>query len=238
LIRPEYGEHEVVWWDPSKLKLNVEGGFGFHQKEILADDGGVSLAAYREWQTSRARVIEAGSSPEYRLFVASLALDTPPGEPTVLEIATVARSKRSVAGRRFGTLVHNVMRDVPLNADLSEIQRLVAWNTRALGSPDEERDAAIAAVETTLGHPLLARARLATRCHREYPLVSKLDDGRVLEGVIDLVFVENNQWVIVDFKTDADTSERRAQYERQLQWYGFALQRLTTMPARAYLLQI
>jgi ATP-dependent helicase/nuclease subunit A len=238
LARPEYGEHEVVWWDPFKLKLNVEGGFGFHQKEILAEDGGVSLAAYREWQASRARVIEAGSRPEYRLFVASLALDAPPGEPTAVEIATVAKSKRSVAGRRFGTLVHNVMRDVPLNADLAAIERLVDWNTRVLGSPDEERDAAVAAVQSTLGHPLLGRARLATRCHREYPLVSKLDDGRVLEGVIDLVFVENNQWVIVDFKTDADTSERRAQYERQLQWYGFALQRLTNMPARAYLLQI
>jgi ATP-dependent helicase/nuclease subunit A len=238
LVRPERGEHEVVWWDPSKLTLNVEGGLGFHQKEILSDDGGVSLAAYREWQAARARVIEAGSRPEYQVFVASQALESPPGELIAVEIATVAKSARRAAGKRFGTLVHNVMRDVPLDADRATVQRLVDWNTRLLGSPDEERDAATAAVESALAHPMLARARVARRCHREYPIVSKLDGGKVLEGVIDLAFVENDQWIIVDFKTDADTSERRSQYERQLQWYGFALSQLTQMPARAVLLQI
>ena len=238
LVRPEHGEHEVVWWDPSKLTLNVEGGLGFHQKEILAEDGGVSLAAYREWQAARARVVEASSRPEHQVFVASLAADPPPGEIMPVEIVTVAKSARRAAGRRFGTLVHNVMRDVPLDADRVAIQRFVDWNTRLLGATQEERDATTQAVKTALAHPLLARARAAERCHREYPLVFKLDDSRMLEGVIDLAFVENNQWVIVDFKTDADTLDRRVQYERQLQWYGFALAGITKMRARAYLLEI
>jgi hypothetical protein len=238
LIRPQSGDHEVVWWDPSKLTLNVNGGLGFHQKEILADDGGVSLAAYREWQATRARAVETGSRPQYRVFVASQSTDRPPGETIPVETATVAKSARKAAGRRFGTLVHNVMRDVPLAADHASVRRLVDWNARLLGAPDEERDAAALAVESALSHPLLQRARRASRCHREYPLVSKLDDGRVLEGVIDLAFVENDQWIIVDFKTDADTTERRGQYERQLQWYGFALAQITSMAARAFLLQI
>jgi ATP-dependent helicase/nuclease subunit A len=237
-VRPERGDHEVVWWDPSKLGLNVEGGIGFHQKEILADDGGASLTAYREWQAARAGVVEAGSRPEHQVFVASLAVDAPPGEMMAVEIVTVAKSRRRAAGRRFGSLVHNVMRDVRLDANRAGIQTLVDWNTRLLGATEEERDAATEAVQTALAHPLLARARAAERCHREYPLVFELDDSRMLEGVIDLAFVENNQWVIVDFKTDADTLVRRGQYERQLQWYGFALMQLTTMPARAYLLEI
>jgi ATP-dependent exoDNAse (exonuclease V) beta subunit len=237
LIRPQTGQHEVVWWDPSKLALNVEGGLGLHQKEILAGDGGASLAAYREWQAARASVIEQGSRPEYQVFIASQAVDAPP-DPVPVQIAALAKSARSAAGRRFGTLVHNVMRDVPLDANRAAIEQLVGWNTRLLGSPEEERSAAIAAVEGALEHPLLARARAAERCHREYPLVWKLEDGRVLEGFIDLAFVENGQWVIVDFKTDADATERRQQYERQLQWYGFALTQLTNMPAQAWLLQI
>jgi ATP-dependent helicase/nuclease subunit A len=236
-VRAQSGEHEVVWWDPSKLTLNVEGGLGFRQKEILADDGGVSLAAYREWQAARVRVIEAGSRPESQVFVASLATESP-GTIIPIEVVTAARSARRAAGRRFGSLVHNVMRDVPLDADHRAIQRLIDWNVRLLGSPEEEREAAAEAIESALAHPLLDRARGAQRCHREYPLVLKLEDGRVLEGVIDLAFVENDRWVIVDFKTDADTSERRSQYERQLQWYGFALGELTKMPARAHLLQI
>jgi ATP-dependent helicase/nuclease subunit A len=237
-IRPQHGEHEVVWWDPSKLTLNVEGGLGFHQEKLLADDGGASLAAYRAWQGARAKAVEAGSRPEHDVFVASLAPEAPPGEVIPVEIVTVAKSTRKAEGRRFGTLVHNVMRDVPLDAGRAAVLKLVDWNTRLLGSPDEERDAAVEAVAAALAHPLLGRARTAARCHREYPLVLKLDDDRMLEGIIDLAFVENDRWVIVDFKTDADTLVRRSQYERQLQWYGFALAQLTNMPARGYLLQI
>jgi ATP-dependent exoDNAse (exonuclease V) beta subunit len=239
LIRPERGQHEVVWWDPSKLALNVEGGLGLHQKEILADDGGVSLAAYREWQAARARIIEQGSRPDHKVFIATQALDAPP-DPIMVQIAAVAKSARRAAGRRFGTLVHNVMRDVSLDADRSAIVQLVDWNTRLLGAPAEEREAAIAAVESALASPLVARAKAAARCHREYPLVLNLEDGRVLEGFIDLAFVEDGQWVIVDFKTDADTSspDKRAQYERQLQWYAFALAQLTNMQAQAWLLEI
>jgi len=237
LIRPEHGQHEVVWWDPSKLALNVEGGLGLHQKEILADDGGASLAAYRQWQAARASVIDQGSRPAHQVFIASQAIDAP-ADPIAVEIAAVVKSARRATGRRFGTLVHNMMRDVPLDANRAAIEQLADWNVRLLGSPEEERSAAIVAVETALEHPLLARARAAGRCHREYPLVWKLEDGRVLEGFIDLAFVEHDRWVIVDFKTDADASERREQYERQLQWYAFALSRLTGMPAQAWLLQI
>jgi ATP-dependent helicase/nuclease subunit A len=65
---------------------------------------------------------------------------------------------------------------------------------------------------------------------------------RLMEGVIDLAFVEDNAWVIVDFKTDADISghpsKQRDQYQRQLQWYASALSRLTGLPARAYLLGV
>jgi len=59
-----------------------------------------------------------------------------------------------------------------------------------------------------------------------------------MEGIIDLAFVEDNTWIIVDFKTDADISERNGQYQRQLQWYASALSRLTGLPARAYLLGV
>ena len=70
----------------------------------------------------------------------------------------------------------------------------------------------------------------------------RVDSGRLMEGIIDLAFVEDGAWVVVDFKTDADISgppsERRTQYQRQLQWYASALRRLTGLPARAYLLGV
>jgi ATP-dependent helicase/nuclease subunit A len=59
-----------------------------------------------------------------------------------------------------------------------------------------------------------------------------------MEGVIDLAFLENGGWIVVDFKTDANLEDTRARYERQLQWYAHALATLTSLPARAILLGI
>ena len=60
----------------------------------------------------------------------------------------------------------------------------------------------------------------------------------MLEGVVDLAFVEKGAWVVVDFKTDADLARAEEQYERQLQWYAYALAKLTGMKARGVLLGV
>jgi ATP-dependent helicase/nuclease subunit A len=144
--------------------------------------------------------------------------------------------------------MHAVLRDVSFESSRDTIAKLVDLNARSIGAPIEEVVAARFAIEATLAHPLMTRARAAGRIHREYPVTLPLDDGTLpeegamLEGVIDLAFIENGAWVIVDFKTDTDSSSdsgaRRAQYLRQLQWYGYALERLTGIPAKAYLLEV
>ena len=85
---------------------------------------------------------------------------------------------------------------------------------------------------------MLARARAADRLHRELPILLPLDQNKVLEGVIDLAFLAEGRWHIVDFKTDADIAANRIRYERQLQWYGLALSRLNNTPVEAHLLCI
>ena len=57
----------------------------------------------------------------------------------------------------------------------------------------------------------------------------------MLEGVIDLAFLEDGAWVVVDFKSEALAPAR---YERQVQWYLHALSKLTGRPAGGYLLRI
>jgi ATP-dependent helicase/nuclease subunit A len=137
--------------------------------------------------------------------------------------------------------VHTILRDVSLDATAETIRRFAELNARVLGATAEEVELAQAAVEAALVHPILARARAASRLHREYPLCLALppavpgEHGRWLEGVIDLAFLENGRWVVVDFKTDADSALRRAQYERQLQWYAYALAKLTGIAASAVL---
>lgn len=241
LIQPETGEHEVVWWDPHHLKLGEEQGETLRQDEVLAEtlkpDDGSSLAEYRVWQTERERVLREGARPEVDVFLASQASEDPPGEFEV-EFLSTASVAREAAGRRFGSLVHAALRDVALDASAEAARRAVELNGRILGATEEERSAAAEAVENALRHPVFARARSAQRCHREYPVTLRLADGRMLEGIADLAFVENDSWLVVDFKTDADLAPRRTQYERQLRWYAYALSKLTGIPARGVLLGV
>jgi ATP-dependent helicase/nuclease subunit A len=236
LITPQQGSHEIVWWDPSKLKLGEESDHGLRQEELLKDDGGASSNAYRAWQEQRAQTISTASRPEFTVFLASQATDAPP-YPVAVELAG-SPSRPIAAGRRFGTLVHAVLRDVPLDAKRATIRQWTQLNARIVGAPAEEVEAACSRVETALAHPILDRARAAERKHREYPVMLRLDDGRLMEGIIDLAFVEDHTWILVDFKTDADISAHNGQYQRQLQWYATALSRLTGLPARAYLLGV
>jgi len=135
-----------------------------------------------------------------------------------------------------------VLRDVPLDADKSAIRKWTEMNARILGAPTEEIESAIERVQTALRHPLLDRARASKRKHREYPVMLRVtmegDGNRLMEGIIDLAFVEDDAWVVVDFKTDADVSAKGDLYQRQLQWYASALSRLTGLSARAYLLSV
>lgn len=238
LIQPEAGTHEVIWWDPSKLNLGEELNQTLWQNEVLTktlqDDGGVSLAAYQAWLTEREKLLRGGAKPEIDVFLASQAADPPPGASIEVEFSSAVTKLRTLGGKRFGTLVHAILRDVPLDADAATIRKFSELNARVLGAPLQETEAARAAVEAALTHPVLLRARAAERCHREYPLTLRLDGNRLLEGVIDLAFVENGHWTVVDFKTD----DQPAQYETQLKWYAYALKELTGIPARGCLLQV
>ena len=74
-------------------------------------------------------------------------------------------------------------------------------------------------------------------CRREEPVVHRLEDGTLLEGVVDLAFREGGEWVIVDFKTDA-RPDSHPQYAAQLQLYCRAITAATGLRTRAALLAV
>jgi len=256
LHRPQTGKHSVVWWDPQTLvpfdiEGKSEGNFGLRQAEVLQEEGEASsegLKAYEEWKTHRNGTIELGRRLEFEVFTPTESTEGPPDFEALIEFEALPRLANRPQGPRFGTLVHTVLRDVELGVESAavqeeksrraEIERLARLHARVLGSPEPEIEAAVEAVAATLAHPLLGRASRAARHHRELPIVLKTEGGRLLEGNIDLAFLENGEWTVVDFKTDADLPPRQQHYRHQLEWYVFALSRMTLHPARGWLLGI
>ena len=238
LHTPQTGDHQVVWWDPAALRLEVASGFGLRQEDILAPEPAAraaeGIAQYRQWRTARQQAIEKAQAPAFRIVSPTEGIEDPPERRTIY-VESVSQTAERRGGRRFGILVHAILRDLDLGGTPDQIAAHAKVHARILDAPREEAEAAAAAAEAAWSHPLLKRARTAQRCHRELPVHLPLADGRLLEGVMDLAFLEQDRWVVVDFKSDAVDSAR---YERQLQWYLYALAKLTGREATGHLLRI
>jgi len=159
------------------------------------------------------------------------------GPVITVSIESARHADRRPRGLRFGSLLHAILRDTDLAAGREQIQPLAEMHAKLLDASDVEIASAVDAVLAALGHPLLARARAAERLHREMPLMLPLGAGKILEAIIDMAFLENGEWTIVDFKSDAELSSNQLRYQRQMQWYCYALSKLTDLPAQAILLR-
>ncbi len=79
----------------------------------------------------------------------------------------------------------------------------------------------------------------AGKCRRETPIAWVEPDGTLVEGVIDLVFEEDDdEWTIVDFKTDAEIEIALEHYRRQVNLYASAVARATGGDAKAILIRL
>ncbi|MEO1334759.1 MAG: 3'-5' exonuclease, partial [Myxococcota bacterium] len=233
----------VVWWDPATLELDVALPFGLRQEHYLAEDeSGVQAergqAQYNEWRRSTAEALDQGNIASLIPFSAADADDDPPEFESFVDEIVLPIAPRRPGGRRFGALVHQILRDTPLDADDASIRAVAKMNGRILDASVQEVEAAADAVHAALGHDLFRRARQAEVCHREWPLLFTNDDGETLDGTLDLVFLEGGQWVVVDYKTDQDPAERIEQYRRHLKWHVHALAMTTECPAYGILLRL
>jgi ATP-dependent exoDNAse (exonuclease V) beta subunit len=253
----------VVWWDPSILQLDARETMGLRQSKLLEADqqnerSDRGTREYAAWRQQRAEIIAAGARPALQVASATeLAvgekLPTLP-EAAQIEIERVARANDRPRGKRFGTLVHAILAQIPLDAEASAIAAQASFFGRAFDAPPSEVNAAIGAVANALASPLMRRAAAASIARREAPLLLKLetvaalnepagtDASTMVEGVADLAFVEDREggsrWIVVDFKTDFDLDRRVAEYRAQLALYLRAITQATAMPADGYLLLI
>ena len=242
LHRAQAGSHGVVWWAPAELKLDVEENVGLRQQKLLAaDEEGVrserSVRAHEAWQAERSRVRQAAATPSVRVVTATevAATGVDEGEVSVESVGAVGARPH---GKRFGTLVHLVLAAVDLASSRAEVTAVAGIEGRLLGAPQDEVDAAAAAVTAALAHPLLRRAAEAHRLRRETPLATVLDDGTLVEGVVDAAFEEDGGWTVVDFKTDVEVEGRLEEYRRQLGLYARAIEKSTGRRTSAVLLRV
>jgi ATP-dependent helicase/nuclease subunit A len=249
-IGPEDRSWPVVWWDPQQMHLEADLSFGDRQLALVSRQAPESrvtegLAEFAGWREERAGALAAGGAPSLALRRVTQA---PLGAVSADDLAGVlvarveaARAGPRPGGRRFGTLVHDLLSLLPLDAEPPAVAALATVRARVLGAEPLEQEAACAVVSATLAHPLMQRAAEAARkgrCHREWPVMIRTADGERLEGQLDLAFEEASGWMVMDFKTDAELGDTLDGYRRQVALYAAAVTRVTGRPATAIVLQV
>ena len=140
-----------------------------------------------------------------------------------------------------GTATHAAMQFLPLECELDEAEAtdyLAALCKQGQLSPEQAEAADAQAVAWFTQDPLFARMRQARRLERELPFSYPMDaqmlygidaeETVLLQGVLDACFLEDDAWVIVDYKTDRvrgnETAEHAAgRHTQQLRLYALAL---------------
>ena len=160
----------------------------------------------------------------------------------------IADAEEVVTGAQWGTLMHEAMQWLPVKKYTQKSMTDMLDSLQADGKfSDEERSllsdrSLYGFFNSDLGKRLIASKRV----ERELPFSMLFDGNRVypdvekgerlfLQGIIDTAFVEDGQWVLVDYKTDRVKSgdELIRRYKIQMDLYKEALERLTNMPVKA-----
>ena len=250
---PSADAYSVVWWDPRALALGAESSFGLTRDDLIVKDGDMFAvderqSDYERWKAQKKAAVDGAARPSLRVApVTAWARENRGDEDAAgditssIEIASATAAGARPFGPRFGSLVHATLATVPLDAGRDAIERVARTQARILGALEDEERAAGRAVADVLAHPLLERARAAAaagRCHREMPVTWMAPDGILVEGTIDLVFEDERDLLVLDFKTDREIATEQDQYRRQLDVYCRAVGSVKGRQAKGILLRV
>ncbi len=241
--------YDVVWWDAELLDEKPPASYGLLGEDLLIETGeDANRERFERWRRHGEDLVARGKEPSARPVAVTELDSEPPGEPVEVAIEQLERSGDRTGGKRFGSLVHTVLRDAPLDGEPKRIGELTRLHGALIGSTAAEVAAAEAVVTAALASPAAVAARTSPRVLRETPFLLPLDgdpEQRIVEGAIDLAYVDGNgRWIVIDWKTDLGDLDAPAggdsagngvtrgdRYRRQVRWYCYALQQLTGAPA-------
>lgn len=147
-----------------------------------------------------------------------------------------------------GTAMHKVMEFFDFEAAdniEAELDRLYEWQYISV----EERDSLnIDALKAFFKSDIFARIKKSQNVRREMRFITEIaastvypdlgeickDENIIVQGAVDLCFVENGELVILDFKTDRveDIKQIRDTYAEQLNIYAIACQKIFSLPVK------
>ena len=168
-------------------------------------------------------------------IVSPLRLSELPSRPAFLE-------ERNLTGAERGTLMHRALSLIPLDQlrgakDLySAVKEAIhELADREVFTYQEVLVLYMKGLADFFSGNLGQRMLASPNVRREWAFNLVMDEsGALLQGVIDCAFLEDDAWVLVDYKTDRIEDEEAfiQRYRLQLDWYARALESITGLPVK------
>lgn len=168
-------------------------------------------------------------------IVSPLRMSELPSRPAFLE-------EKQLTGAERGTLMHRALSLIPLDSLRGAKDLYAAVKQAVHDMADREiftyQEVMVLYMKgladffaSDIGRRMLASPNV----RREWAFNLVMDErGTLLQGVIDCAFLEDGEWVLVDYKTDRIEDEEAfiQRYEMQVDWYARALERITGRPVK------
>ena len=149
----------------------------------------------------------------------------PPKPAFLTEQRVTAAQRGTITHRVLGQIDYALVRQGKITQALNRLQQ------QGVLTDSERASLRLHWLTGFFSSPLGQRALAAKEAHREWSFNLRGDQGSLIQGVIDLCFMENGHWVLADYKTDTATEEELLRrYGLQLQWYAKALSQITGIP--------
>ena len=198
------------------------------QSQQPFDHAAHTLEARDEWRRDRQAVLAAQGKPA---SVAATTLSSVVKDEADADAETAHASRRGRGGAALGRAVHAVLQTIDLET-AEGVEATARAQAAAEGIPQSQSEIA-ALARAAVSSDIVRRAVASGRYWREALIATPIGGG-ALEGFIDLLFEEDGELVIVDYKTDAidaDVAEyiANSRYRMQAGSYALVAERATRM---------
>jgi len=140
---------------------------------------------------------------------------------------SIVFTKTAGQGAKFGSIAHKAVEYVCKQGSENINLKIKKW-AEDEGLDEKAAEGLKGITDNFIKSPLYERIIKSDEKYFELTFANKTENG-IIQGVIDLVFKEDEAWFIVDYKTDDYEAEpeRKNTYEKQLAAYRDYWERLT-----------
>lgn len=167
--------------------------------------------------------------------IAPLRLSELPSKPSFME-------ERAITGAERGTATHRVLSLLPLEPlrSAAAIEHVIQEEAGRMVENGLLSQAELFVLDwkgiAAFYHSGIGQRMLQSgEVHREWSFNLRMPgENTLLQGVIDCAFLEDDQWILLDYKTDRIRDEEAfiQRYAMQMEWYARALSMITNRPVK------